>query len=151
MDLSEAFDTLNHKPLNAKSKVYGLDSESTSFLRSYLTETYQRTRIGNAFSDWESIAAGASRGSILGPLLFNIFMNDIFFYREKSDACNVDDSTLYTADKSLSVSAQMKNRKTTGNEVESSQNALCCVQNFFCCDVLKNGFFMVSLWQMKLY
>lgn len=79
MDLSEAFDTLNHKPLNAKSKVYGLDSESTSFLRSYLTETYQRTRIGNAFSDWESIIAKVPQGSILEPLIFNVFMNNFFF------------------------------------------------------------------------
>ena len=104
MDLSKAFITLNHKLLNTKLKAYGLDSESSSFLKSYLTEQFQHTRIGDTFSDWESVIPGVPQGSIVGPLLFDIFMNDNFFYREKSDLFNhVDDSTLYTVDKSLSV------------------------------------------------
>ena len=60
--------------------------------------------MGNAFSDWESIIAGVPQVFILGPLLFNTFINDIVFYREKSDLCNhADDCTLYTAGKSHSV------------------------------------------------
>ena len=79
-------------------------SESSSFLYSYLTKRYQRTRICDVLSDWENIIAGVPQGSILGPLLFYIFMNSIFFYIEKSDLCNyADDSTLYIADKSLSA------------------------------------------------
>ena len=45
----------------------------------YLTERYKRIRIRNAFSDWESANVGVPQGSILGLLLFNIFMNDIVF------------------------------------------------------------------------
>ena len=45
----------------------------------YLTERYKPIRIRNAFSDWESVNVGAPKGSILGLLLFNIFMNDIVF------------------------------------------------------------------------
>ena len=79
-------------------------SESSSFLYSYLTKRYQRTRICDVLSDWENIIAGVPQGSILGPLLFYTFMNSIFFYIEKSDLCNyADDSTLYIADKSLSA------------------------------------------------
>ena len=79
-------------------------SESSSFLYSYLTKRDQRTRICDVLSDWENIIAGVPQGSILGPLLFYIFMNSIFFYIEKSDICNyADDSTLYIADKSLSA------------------------------------------------
>ena len=81
-----------------------VQSESSSFLYSYLTKRYQRTRICDVLSDWENIIAGVPQGSILGPLLFYIFMNSIFFYIEKSDLCNyADDSTLYIADKSLSA------------------------------------------------
>ena len=79
MDLSKAFDTLNHKLLIAKLEAFDLDSRSSSFLQSYLTNRYQRTRIGNAFSDWESIIAKVPQGSILEPLIFNVFMNNFFF------------------------------------------------------------------------
>ena len=79
MDLSKAFDTLNHKLLIAKLEAFDLDSRSSSFLQSYLTNRYQRTRIGNAFSDWESIIAKVPQCSILEPLIFNVFMNNFFF------------------------------------------------------------------------
>ena len=84
MDISKAFYSLNHKPLVAKLEAYGLDSESAGFLQSYITKQYQGTRIGIAISDWESIIAGVPQGSILGPLLFNIFTNILFYYTEKN-------------------------------------------------------------------
>ena len=79
MDLSKAFDTLNHKLLIAKLEAFDLDSRSSSFLQSYLTNRYQRTRIDNAFSDWESIIAKVPQDSILEPLIFNVFMNNFFY------------------------------------------------------------------------
>ena len=103
MGLSKAC-ALNHKPLIARSKTYGLDSETSSFLQSYLTERYQCTRIDNALSDWESLIVGVIKGFILKPLPFNIFINDVFFFRRKYDLCDhAYDSSLYTADKPLSV------------------------------------------------
>ena len=53
MELSKAFDTANHDLPQSKLKVYGFKENSVSFIRSYLTNRHQRTKIGSAFSDWE--------------------------------------------------------------------------------------------------
>ena len=103
-NLSKAFDTLNHNLLVAKLKAYGLNLNAASFIKSYLTNMYQHCKIGDSFSEWERIVAGVPQGSILGPLLFNIFINDIFLYIENSDLSNyADDSTLYASGESLSI------------------------------------------------
>ena len=64
----------------------------------------QRTKIGSADSNWSKILRGIPQGSILGPLLFNIFINDIFFFIEKSEICNfADDNTLYSCDRNCAL------------------------------------------------
>ena len=80
MDLSKAFDSLNHELLIAKLKCYGLDQHAVEFFRSYLSNRYQCCKINNTLGDWREIIAGVPQGSILGRLLFNIFLNDIFFF-----------------------------------------------------------------------
>ena len=103
MDLSKAFDSLNHELVLAKLKAYGLDSNSVTFMKSYLTNRLQRCKINNSFSEWGKVLNGVPQGSILGPLLFNIFLNDIFLSLQKCDLANyANDSTLYTSDKSIS-------------------------------------------------
>ena len=69
MDLSKAFDTLNHKLLIEKPKVCGLNLNAASFIKSCLKNRYQRCKIGSSFSKWERIIAGVPHGFILGPLL----------------------------------------------------------------------------------
>ena len=104
MDRSKAFDTLIHNLLVAKLKAYGLNLNTASFIKSYLTNRNQRCKIGDSLSEWEGILAGVSHGYILEPLLFNIFINDIFLYIENSDLCNyADDNTHYTSGDSLSI------------------------------------------------
>ena len=96
MDLSKEFDTLDHSLLLAKLSVYGFDNNSLSFVRSYLTNRIQRSKIENHFSNWREITTGVAQGSTLGPLLFNMFIDDILIFVESSNICNyADDNTLF--------------------------------------------------------
>ena len=101
-DLSKAFDSLNHELLIAKLSAYGFDNESLEFIYNYLKERKQRTKVGSYYSSWKSIKLGVPQGSILGPLLFNIFLNDIFYFITDISIANyADDNTPYTTKNSI--------------------------------------------------
>ena len=102
MDLSKAFDSLNHELLIAELKCYGVDQHAVEFFRSYLPNCYRCCKVNNTLGDWRKIMAGVPQGSILGPLLLNIFLNDIFFFLNDANLCNyADDNTLYAYNKNL--------------------------------------------------
>ena len=79
MDLSKAFDTLNHELMIAKLSAYGLDKTSLKIILSYFDNRWQRTKIGTTFSSWSLLLLGVPKESVLGPILFNVYINDFFF------------------------------------------------------------------------
>ena len=101
-DLSKAFDCLSHKLLIAKLHAYGFSLNALRLVHSYLTNRKQRTKINNKYSSREEILFGVPQGSILGPLLFNIFLCDLFFIMSKTEfASYADDNTPYNSGQNI--------------------------------------------------
>ena len=101
-DLSKAFDCILHDLLIAKLAAYGFDYQSLRIMESFLSNRQQRTKINNAFSRYSEIIYGVPQGSILGPLLFNVYICDIFFDIIECDiASYADDNTPYNFEFSL--------------------------------------------------
>ena len=95
MDLCKAFDCVPHDLVIAKLHAYGFDLKSLEYILSYLTNRKQSTRINEIYSLFEIILSGVPQGSILGPIIFNIFLNDLFFFIENNGIHNyADDNTL---------------------------------------------------------
>ena len=96
MDLSKAFDIINQDLLVAKLHAYGFSNDSLKLLHSYLNNRWYRTKINHKFSSWKELSQGVPQGSVLRPLLCNIYLNDLFFLPEFTDLCNfADDTTFY--------------------------------------------------------
>ena len=95
MDLSKAFDSVPHGLLLAKLSAYGVSDHTCNYIKSYLTDRPQRVKIGNVKSEWLTLKRGVPQGSLTGPLLFNVFLNDLLL---NIDDCSIfnyaDDNTL---------------------------------------------------------
>ena len=102
MDLSKAFDCMPHALLVAKLHAYGISLDACQLVTSYLIDRRQRVKISHEFSEWSIINRGVPQGSVLGPILFNIFVNDLFYIDIGSQIANyADDNNLYHSSMSL--------------------------------------------------
>ena len=103
MDLSQAFDTINHEFLIVNFYAYEFEKSALKLLLNYLSNRWQDTKINKKFSSWAELMQGAPQGSVLGPLLFNIYLNDLFLLVRSTEVCNfADDTTFFAYEKDLS-------------------------------------------------
>ena len=94
-DLSKAFDCILHDLLIAKLAAYGLSEEALMYILSYLSNRKQCVRINDTYSEFENIITGVPQGSMLGPFLFNLSINELFFFILIASVHNFeDDNTL---------------------------------------------------------
>ena len=102
MDLPKTFDTINHDLLLAKLHAYGFSINALNLMCSYLKNRKQRVQINNNFSATKSVIAGVLQGSIDGPLLFNLFINDLVLFLTETMLSNyTDDNNLFSIGRDL--------------------------------------------------
>ena len=121
LDLSKAFDTLDHDILLKKLKYYGIIDKSLSLLKSYLTERIQQVKYNDIISDPLTIKCGVPQGSILGPLLFIVYINDI------KAASNYFHPILYADDTTLCATL---NSNYETSDTERLNNDLTSITNW---------------------
>ena len=110
LDFAKAFDTVNHKILLQKLEYHGIRGKSLKWFDSYLTDRQQYTEVNNILSDVDYIKCGVPQGSVLGPLLFLLYINDI------SESSNLlkyflfaDDTTIFYSSKNAEENEKILN------------------------------------------
>ena len=105
LDISKAFDKVWHEGLIFKLKQNGISGKLLKFFESYLYNRKQRVMINGSYSDYANIESGVPQGSVLGPLLFLVYINDLDKYIKSNVKFFADDTMLHSVVKDPSITA----------------------------------------------
>ena len=143
VDFKKAFDLVDHQILIDKLEIYGIKGEALSWFNTYLTNRKQQVAINNCKSDFKQISYGVPQGSILGPLLFLLFINDLPLYTSNVFTdLYADDTTLYDVQDSM---------EQIENNLQSSLNNLqiWCRSNGMILNSSKTKVMLVTTYQKR--
>ena len=115
-DMSKAFDSLYHPLTLAKLKAYGIEENSLKLLDSYFTDRYNRVKLGSIVSEWERGSRGCPQGSAFGPLMWNMFQNDLTYSVNSNINMYADDHQFYVAGNTVT---EVYDRLTASAELAS--------------------------------
>ena len=102
LDFKKAFDSVSHKALLYKLSMYGLSGPVLLWIEAFLTDRRQRVFIGDSYSEWCKVESGVPQGSVLGPLLFLLYINDLpKVVKHSSIKLFADDTKIYRKSTSL--------------------------------------------------
>lgn len=135
LDLKKAFDFINHDLLTVKLKHYGIRGLPLSWITSYLSNRSQKTKVNGSFSTSQSILAGVPQGSIISPLLFNLFINDVFQFN--STNCEI---YLYADDTAVVLSANSESELQNNVNNFFARYCAWCQQNCIVVNPAKSCF-----------